>query len=49
MLLGLLPSSEGGWAAALRALRPKAGGWLHLHANVKDSEQAAWVDATQVP
>lgn len=34
VLLGLLPSSKGGWATALAALKPQ-GGFLHLHENVK--------------
>ena len=32
--LGLIPSSEGGWAAACAALRRDRGGWLHVHGNV---------------
>ena len=32
--LGLIPSSEGGWAAACAALSPGRGGWLHVHGNV---------------
>ncbi|VEU38935.1 unnamed protein product [Pseudo-nitzschia multistriata] len=40
--LGLLPSSEGGWRAAIRALKVPSGGWLHVHANVPASEMASW-------
>jgi Met-10+ like-protein len=40
--LGLLPSSEGGWKTAVRALKNETGGWLHIHGNVPNSEQAAW-------
>eukprot|EP00536_Pseudo-nitzschia_multiseries_P007117 jgi/Psemu1/324610/estExt_fgenesh1_pg.C_1630001 len=40
--LGLLPSSEGGWRAAIRALKAPAGGWLHVHANVPASEMESW-------
>ncbi|EFJ46547.1 hypothetical protein VOLCADRAFT_121064, partial [Volvox carteri f. nagariensis] len=43
VLLGLLPSSRGGWEVAVRALKPDAGGWLHLHHNVTDSEEAQWL------
>lgn len=48
VILGLLPSSACGWRTALRALQPMTGGWLHLHHNVKDSEEAAWIASTQV-
>ncbi|GAB2244817.1 hypothetical protein Droror1_Dr00000310 [Drosera rotundifolia] len=40
--LGLLPSSEGSWVTAVRALRPK-GGVLHVHGNAKDSEEDVWI------
>ncbi|KAK6932305.1 hypothetical protein RJ641_001929 [Dillenia turbinata] len=39
--LGLLPSSEGSWVTAVRALR-REGGVLHVHGNVKDSEEGLW-------
>lgn len=39
--LGLLPSSEGSWVTAVRALRCE-GGTLHIHGNVKDSEECQW-------
>ena len=39
--LGLIPSSRVGWEAGVAALRP-AGGWLHVHFNVKDSEVGQW-------
>ncbi|CAO2842541.1 unnamed protein product [Amaranthus hypochondriacus] len=39
--LGLLPSSEGSWVTAVRALRCE-GGTLHIHGNVKDSEENQW-------
>ena len=29
--LGLLPSSEGGWGTAVKALHRSTGGWLHIH------------------
>ena len=32
--LGLVPSSERGWAVACRALRQDTGGWMHVHGNV---------------
>ncbi|KAK9056395.1 hypothetical protein SSX86_027485 [Deinandra increscens subsp. villosa] len=41
--LGLLPSSEGSWATAVRALRSK-GGMMHVHGNVKDSEEHSWTE-----
>mmetsp|Transcript_63840 Transcript_63840/g.130031 ORF Transcript_63840/g.130031 Transcript_63840/m.130031 type:complete len:259 (-) Transcript_63840:160-936(-) len=40
--LGLLPSSEGGWRAAIRALKVPSGGWLHVHGNVPASEMESW-------
>ncbi|XP_059317523.1 tRNA wybutosine-synthesizing protein 2/3/4-like isoform X1 [Lycium ferocissimum] len=39
--LGLIPTSEGSWATAVRALRDE-GGILHIHGNVKDSEENVW-------
>ncbi|DBA73560.1 TPA: hypothetical protein ACH3X2_009802 [Trebouxia sp. C0005] len=42
VILGLLPSSQGGWATALEALKADTGGWLHLHHNVTDSVEAEW-------
>lgn len=44
VLLGLLPSSERAWPVALRLLRP-AGGTIHVHANLADTEARAWADA----
>ena len=32
--LGLIPSSEEGWAVASAALKSSTGGWLHIHGNV---------------
>lgn len=43
--LGLLPSSECGWAAAVAALKP-SGGMLHVHGNVLDVEESDWATAT---
>lgn len=40
--LGLLPSSEGGWSTAVRALRHDRGGWLHIHGNVPTKEREGW-------
>lgn len=40
--LGLLPSSQGGWKTAVRALKPQTGGWLHIHGNVPVSEVEIW-------
>ncbi|RZC65651.1 hypothetical protein C5167_009347 [Papaver somniferum] len=39
--LGLLPTSEASWITAVRALRIE-GGMLHVHGNVKDSEETSW-------
>ncbi|CAH9106433.1 unnamed protein product [Cuscuta epithymum] len=39
--LGLLPSSEGSWVTAVRTLREE-GGVMHIHGNVKDSEEVSW-------
>ncbi|GAB4830863.1 hypothetical protein Ancab_004890 [Ancistrocladus abbreviatus] len=41
--LGLLPSSEGSWITAVRALR-REGGMLHIHGNVKDTEEDSWTE-----
>ncbi|XP_020573877.1 tRNA wybutosine-synthesizing protein 2/3/4 isoform X2 [Phalaenopsis equestris] len=41
--LGLLPSSECSWRTAVKALRAQ-GGLLHIHGNVKDSEEKSWMD-----
>lgn len=41
--LGLLPSSEGGWRTAVKALRRATGGWLHIHGNVPFREVDQWV------
>jgi tRNA G37 N-methylase Trm5 len=40
--LGLLPSSEGGWRTAVRALKKKSGGWIHVHGNVPVKEKESW-------
>lgn len=40
--LGLLPSSEGGWAVAMKCLNHTRGGWLHVHANVPTAERLSW-------
>jgi tRNA G37 N-methylase Trm5 len=40
--LGLIPSSEGGWRTAFRAIRNTTGGWLHVHANVPAKELGTW-------
>ncbi|KAI3456455.1 hypothetical protein Pfo_013118 [Paulownia fortunei] len=41
--LGLLPSSECSWVTAVRALRDE-GGMLHIHGNVKDTEEVLWTN-----
>ena len=40
--LGLLPSSEGGWRIAIKALNKAKGGWLHIHGNVPSTERDEW-------
>ncbi|OEU18402.1 Met_10-domain-containing protein, partial [Fragilariopsis cylindrus CCMP1102] len=40
--LGLLPSSEGGWRFAIKALKVPTGGWLHIHGNVPAKEMELW-------
>ena len=47
VLLGLLPSSECAWKTAVAALKD-TGGRLHLHSNVKDTEEASWAQAALV-
>ncbi|KAG9454033.1 hypothetical protein H6P81_006937 [Aristolochia fimbriata] len=41
--LGLLPSSECSWVTGVKALRTE-GGVLHVHGNVKDSDEGSWAD-----
>lgn len=43
--LGLLPSSEAAWEAAVRCLCD-GGGWLHVHMNVEEERIGAWVERT---
>ena len=43
--LGLLPSSEAAWEAAVRCLRD-GGGWLHVHMNVEEERIEAWAERT---
>ena len=40
--LGLIPSSEVAWSAAVRSLRPE-GGWLHVHMNCLEDEIHSFV------
>lgn len=35
---GLLPSSKGSWATAVRVLDPRMGGWIHIHENLAIKE-----------
>ena len=46
VVLGLLPSSTGGWPTAVAALKPDCGGWLHVHENVTDSQETQWIEET---
>ncbi|KAH6787777.1 Met-10+ like family protein / kelch repeat-containing protein [Perilla frutescens var. hirtella] len=39
--LGLIPSSECSWVTGVTALRDE-GGVLHIHGNVKDTEEGPW-------
>ncbi|KAL9455707.1 hypothetical protein AB3S75_005015 [Citrus x aurantiifolia] len=41
--LGLIPTSENSWVTAVQALRSE-GGTLHVHGNVKDSEEKLWAE-----
>lgn len=43
--LGLLPSSEGAWKAAIKCLSDE-GGWLHVHMNVEENRLEEWTKAT---
>ena len=36
-MLGLIPSSEEGWATACACLKPDNGGWLYVNGNVTSS------------
>mmetsp|Transcript_34693 Transcript_34693/g.82279 ORF Transcript_34693/g.82279 Transcript_34693/m.82279 type:complete len:221 (+) Transcript_34693:2-664(+) len=45
VLLGMLPSSRPAWSTAVRALKA-GGGLLHLHENVVDREEQAWIRST---
>lgn len=38
---GLIPSSEAGWPVAVAVLKP-SGGWMHVHGNVPEGDQAQW-------
>lgn len=44
VVLGLLPSSQGGWGPATQALlhNGKGGGWMHVHGNVPLCEIHNW-------
>jgi Met-10+ like-protein len=44
VVLGLLPSSEGGWPTAVRAVKYSSGGRLHVHGNVPAVEACAWFE-----
>jgi len=46
--LGLLPSSELGWGLAMAALKSDSGGWLHVHENVAEADEPAWLERLQV-
>jgi hypothetical protein len=47
VVLGLLPSSEGAWELGGRCLRGE-GGWLHVHGNVGEGEEAGWTARMEV-
>jgi Met-10+ like-protein len=44
VVLGVLPSSEGGWPTAVRAVNYSLGGWLHVHGNVPALEACTWFE-----
>ena len=47
VLLGLLPSSEGGWGLGVRCLKA-GGGWLHVHGNVGEGQEGEWTGGLEV-
>ncbi len=44
VVLGLLPSAEGGLPMAVAALTP-VGGWLHIHGTAPGGDEAEWAQA----
>ena len=36
------------WGLAMGALKDDAGGWLHVHENVSEADEAAWLVRLQV-
>ncbi len=46
VLLGLLPSAEGGFAPALRVLRPE-GGVMHVHGLGSAEDHGSWADQVE--
>lgn len=44
VLLGLIPTSEGSWEAAVGTLRVHRGGTLHVHENVNEDRLGEWVE-----
>lgn len=45
VLLGLLPSSLGGWSLAAQVLK-RTGGIIHVHENVADKDIKEWMEKT---
>ena len=45
--LGLVPSSEGGWPVACRALKNSTGGWMHVHGNVSSRHKKGSLSVDQ--
>lgn len=46
VILGLIPSSQCGYATACRHINPLSGGWLHIHGTV-NSKPVAMVKNTK--
>eukprot|EP00546_Thalassionema_frauenfeldii_P015937 CAMPEP_0178896530 /NCGR_PEP_ID=MMETSP0786-20121207/1229_1 /TAXON_ID=186022 /ORGANISM="Thalassionema frauenfeldii, Strain CCMP 1798" /LENGTH=466 /DNA_ID=CAMNT_0020566953 /DNA_START=94 /DNA_END=1494 /DNA_ORIENTATION=- len=42
VVLGLLPSSEGGWRTGVKSLDRSLGGWMHIHGNCLQAEWEVW-------
>ena len=47
--LGLIPSAEMSYATACKALKPEAGGILHVHGNAIDADDNEEVNRTAGP
>ena len=36
------------WGLAIGALKDASGGWLHVHENVAEADEAGWLERLQV-